>query len=72
MNVITFTESEPHRKPRVNSDWGTRAHIEITTAEIASNGGGLFFGEIAWALIGAESGGGCAGESSIVVIILLV
>ena len=70
--MITFTESEPHRKSGVNSDWGTRAHIEITTAKVASNGGGLFFSEIAWALIGAECRGGCAGESTIVVIVLLV
>ena len=70
--MITFAESEPHRKPGVNSDRGTRTHIEITAAKVASNGGSLFFSEIAWALIGAERRGGCAGESSIVVIILLV
>ena len=70
--MITFTEGEPHRKSGVNSDWGTRADIEITAAKVASDSGSLFFCEIAWALIGTEGGGGCAGESTIVVIILLV
>ena len=70
--MITLTESEPHRKAGVNSDWGTRADVEITATKVASYGGCLFFCEVAWALIGTECGGGCAGESSIVVIILLV
>ena len=72
MNMITFTEGKPHRKSGVNSDRGTRTHIEIAATEVASNGGRLFFREIAWALIGTKRRGGCASECSIIVIILLV
>jgi hypothetical protein len=72
MHLIPFSESEPHRQSRVDPNRRTISNVEIATAEITGDGGCFFLGEVARAFTWSESGSRCAGECTIVVVIMLL
>lgn len=72
MNMIAFSQGEPDREAGVNPNGSTGPYVEIATAKITSDGGGLLLCEIARSFIWTECRCGGAGKCSIVVIVLLM
>ena len=72
MNMIAFSQGEPDWKPGVNPNGSTGPYVEVTTAKVTSDGGGLLLCEITRAFIWTECRCRGAGKCSIVVIVLLM
>lgn len=70
--MIALAQGESNRQARVNANGSAAAHVKITTGEIASDGCSLLFCQIAWPLVGPESGGGSAGKGAVVVVVVLL
>jgi hypothetical protein len=72
MHMVALTEGKADREAGVDADGGAVADVKVAAAEVSSDGGSLFLGEIARTLVGPECGAGGAGECSAVVVVLLV
>ena len=72
MYVVALAQGESDRQTWVDADGRAAAHVKVTTAEIASDGRGLLFCQIAWPLVRPEGGGGSAGKGAVVVVVVLL
>ena len=70
--MVALAEGESNRQTGIDADGSAAAHVKVATGEIASDGGGLFFGQIAWSLVRPESGCRSAGKGAVVVVVMLL
>lgn len=72
MDVIALAKSEADRKTGIDPDGSAGAYEEIAAIEVAGDGSGFFFGEIARTLAWTEGGRRGAGVGAVVIVVLLV
>ena len=72
MDVVALTQSQSDRETRVNANGRAAPDVKVATAEIARDGCGLLFGQVAGTLAWTKGGSGGTGEGAVVVVVLLV
>jgi hypothetical protein len=69
--MIPFAECQSDGETRIDTDRCAAADVKVATAEVACDGSGFFFCEVARTFVWAKCGRGSASEGTVVVVVLL-